>query len=79
MQSGYFASEESRIIYALLHLDGEARARELEITEDLFSDKDKARAWKKKLSNLIHPDRSKHHLAEEAQQKLNVLYERITG
>ena len=37
-------------------------------------DKKLAKEWRDKINLIIHPDRSKHPLAKEAQQKLDELY-----
>ena len=52
----YFKSKQHRYIFALIELDGENRAKILEITRELYHDKNNAKVWRDKILNLIHPD-----------------------
>jgi hypothetical protein len=77
--SEYFTSEESRLIYALLYLDAELRAKELGIQKLHFRDKEVAKTWRNEISKKIHPDMCPHPNAADAIAKLNELYERMVG
>ena len=73
----YFKSEQHRYIFALIELDGENRAKILDITNDLYNDKDKARSWRDKIIKLIHPDVCSIEGTEKAMAKVNELYSRM--
>ncbi len=74
----YFKTKATKYIYALSELDGQQRMKELDIDEDYYYDKEKAREWRDHISKLIHPDINKHPLAETAHSKLNELYQSMT-
>lgn len=73
----YFKSKQHRYIFTLTELDGENRAKILEITKELYHDKDKAKIWRDKIIKLIHPDICTIEGAEKAMAKLNELYSRM--
>jgi len=73
----YFKSKQHRYIFALVELDGESRARILEITKELYNDKDKAKIWRDKIIKLIHPDLCTIEGCEKAMAKVNALYSRM--
>lgn len=73
----YFKSKQHRYIFALAELDGENRAKILEITIELYNDKDKARIWRDKIVKLIHPDVCTIEGSQKAMAKLNELYSRM--
>jgi len=75
----YFKSEASRYIYALTELDGQHRMKELEIDEEFYYDKEKAKTWRDHISKLLHPDVNPHPLAATAHAKLNDLYNSMTA
>ncbi len=75
----YFVSEKARLVYALAILDGEHRARELEISEDLYHSKRLAREWYRKLAQKVHPDRNPHPQAALAASNLKDIYNEIVG
>lgn len=70
----FFISEEAKYIYLLTQLPNSALATPLKITKKMMLDKKLAKEWRDKINLIIHPDRSKHPLAKEAQQKLDELY-----
>lgn len=74
----YFKSNEEKIIFALIYLDGDIRAELLSIREELYESKRKAKYWHARLVKKIHPDYCEHPLADEATAKLNSIYERMT-
>lgn len=73
----YFRSKPHRYIFALAELDGESREKILEITKELYNDKDKAKIWRDKIIKLIHPDICNIEGSEKAMAKLNELYSRM--
>ena len=73
----YFCSDQSKIIFALMYLDGEIRAKLLGINESLYESKRKAKLWRGKLIKKIHPDYCADPLANEATTELNNIYERM--
>lgn len=76
-QSDYFKSEESELIYYLAILTGQAQIDALKIAPSFYKDKKKAKTWRDKVINKIHPDKSKHPDAKKATEILNSLYERM--
>jgi hypothetical protein len=70
----YFKSEADRIIFFLLELDGEARAKALGITKAHFRSKITASGWRDGLVKIIHPDICNHPNANKALATLNGLY-----
>ena len=73
-ESLYFKDEVCEIIFYLLGLEGEVRLKKLGITNRHYKDKEQANEWKMQLIKKIHPDQSKHPMAEEATKELNKLY-----
>lgn len=73
----YFKSKEHRYIFALIELDGENRAKILEITRELYDDKNSAKVWRDKILKLIHPDICTIDGSDKAVAKLNELYARM--
>lgn len=71
----YFKSKVHRIVFALVELETESRAQILNITNELYHDKKKAKKWRDNLSKMIHPDICKIDGAVEAMSVLNELYE----
>ena len=74
----FFKSEEHRLIFALVFTDTYLRSDLLGITEDLYTDKQLAKAWRNSIIKKIHPDRCHIPGAKEAVEKLNAFYERMT-
>ena len=70
----YFVSEVHKLIFALLYTDKKTRMKLLDITEELYEDKEKAKKWYRRISKLIHPDICKVDGCKEADTKLNELY-----
>jgi len=73
----YFKSQAHRYIFALVELDGESRQRVLDINDELYHDKEKAKKWRDNIVKLIHPDSCKIEDMENAMAKLNYLYSRM--
>lgn len=73
----YFKSKQHRYIFALTQLDGENRAKILDITNELYNDKNAAKDWRDKIIKLIHPDICIIEGAGAAIAKLNELYSRM--
>ena len=74
----YFASEEHKLIFALVFTDTDLRAQLLGITEELYTDKQKAKEWRNSVAKKIHPDYCKIDGAAEATKKLNDFYKSMT-
>lgn len=73
----YFKSKQHRYIFALIELDGENREKILEITNELYHNKEKAKIWRDKIIKLIHPDVCTIEGADKAMAKINELYSRM--
>lgn len=73
----YFADEESMLLFALIHLDGEIRMKLLGIDPDLYESEEKAKRWRADLMKKIHPDQCRHPDAAKATAKLNKIYGRM--
>ncbi len=73
----YFKSEEHKLIFALVYTDTYLRADLLGITEELYTDKKLAKAWRNSIISKIHPDVCNIPGAKEAVEKLNAFYERM--
>jgi hypothetical protein len=73
----YFHSQDSMLIFALLYLDGDVRAKLLGINEALYESEKKAKNWRAKIVKKIHPDYCKHPRADDATSKLNAIYARM--
>jgi len=54
---GPFISKQAEFVYYLTQLEGKQRNIALGITDDLYENKDEAKKWYKKLSQLVHPDK----------------------
>ncbi|EOA9037951.1 hypothetical protein ACIMS2_005419 [Vibrio harveyi] len=70
----YFKSKEAFLIFVLLNVDGEKRAKLLGIEEEMYEFKDKAKEWRNNLVKVLHSDRCKHLNADDATAKVNALY-----
>lgn len=77
ISQNYFKSLEDEYIFYLVELDGELRKEKLEINISLYKNKDKAKEWRNKLMNIIHPDKSNHPNATKASEVLNELYKNM--
>ena len=75
----YFSSLANEYIYYLVELDGDARMKKLGIVKTHFTNKKKAKAWRDKISKVIHPDISKHPSATDAMTQLNSMYSTMVG
>jgi hypothetical protein len=75
----YFKNESSRYIFALTHMEGAERNTIIELTDDLYENKDSAKKWYHKISKKIHPDLNGdcQEQAEAAMKELQILYNRI--
>lgn len=71
----YFSSISNRYIFALMELDGKARAKLLGITKEHYSNLQLAKGWKRSIAKQIHPDICNHSDAQSAMSKLNSIYE----
>lgn len=76
-QEVFFKSEEARIIFYLLQIDGSKRAEALNITRIQYSNKEEAKKWRDTIAKKVHPDICKHKEACRAIAKLNQLYEEM--
>ncbi|HBC3928311.1 TPA: DnaJ domain-containing protein [Vibrio parahaemolyticus] len=74
----YFKSENDRILFLLLEVDGKRRNQLLGITSEMYEDEDAAKKWYKSLSNKVHPDKNDDPRAAEAFDKLKQLYNKVT-
>jgi hypothetical protein len=70
----YFKSEATRIIYALVKLDGDQRLKELKIDKSYYRDSEKAKKWRNQIAKLIHPDRCDHPQSAVAANKLSEIF-----
>lgn len=75
----YFKSEEEKIIFALLELEGRKRNDMLGITRKCFMNEAEAKKWRNNLSKKIHPDKSKNKYADKASSRINQLYTEMVG
>lgn len=75
----YFKNEHLKYIFALTHMEGEERNKILQLTDELYENKDKAKKWYFKIIKIIHPDlnRDYQEQAKEAIEELNIIYGRI--
>lgn len=73
----FFVSDEAKLIFVLLYVENEERAKLLGITEEMYESIELARSWKSKIIKDIHPDRCKHPQANEAMSKVNSIYTRM--
>lgn len=74
----YFKSENDRILFLLLEVDGKRRNQLLGITSEMYEDEEAAKKWYKSLSNKVHPDKNNDPRAAEAFDKLKQLYNKVT-
>ena len=77
--SNYFTSKSNEYIFYLTELDGDIRMKKLGITKALFTNKNKAKAWRDKISKEIHPDINNHPKSSLAMAKLNEMYSSMVG
>ena len=75
--TSFFNSEEAKLIFVLLYVESEERAKLLGITEEMYESAEAAKLWKSKIVEKIHPDRCKHPQANEAMSKVNSIYTRM--
>ncbi len=75
----YFTSKSNEYIFYLTELDGDIRMKKLGITKSLFTNKNKAKAWRDKISKEIHPDINNHPKSSLAMAKLNEMYSSMVG
>ncbi len=75
----YFASENHKLIFALIYTDKSLRENLLGISEELYLDEGKAKEWRNSISKKIHPDTCKIYGADNAFMKLNELYAHMTA
>lgn len=75
----YFTSKSNEYIFYLTELDGDIRMKKLGITKSLFANKNKAKAWRDKISKEIHPDINNHPKSSLAMAKLNEMYSSMVG
>ncbi|MBD2741571.1 hypothetical protein [Coleofasciculus sp. FACHB-1120] len=66
----FFSSEQHRLIYALIRLQGAQRMDMLGITEQHWKDLGLIKRWFRALSKMIHPDCNKIRGADVAWQNL---------
>lgn len=74
----YFNSKAHKYVFALVYTDKELREKLLGITEKLYLDKNKAKAWRNDIIKEIHPDKCKLEEAPLANSKLTELYSHMT-
>ncbi|MEG0856747.1 MAG: hypothetical protein RSG52_09720 [Terrisporobacter sp.] len=77
--SAFFTSQASEYIFYLTELDGELRMKKLGITKSHFTNKNKAKTWRDKISKEIHPDINNHPKSSLAMSKLNDMYSSMVG
>jgi hypothetical protein len=77
MDEDYFLSPRTEALYKLAELQGEEQQKALGVELSLYKSKAKANAWFRKLSLLVHPDRSNHRSAERAFAELNRIHEEM--
>lgn len=73
----FFVSDEAKLIFVLLYVENEERAKLLGIEEEMYESIELAKSWKSKIVKKIHPDRCKHPKATEAMSKVNSIYARM--
>lgn len=71
--SMFFVSEQHRLTYALIRLDGSQRMDMLGFTDELWTDVEKIKKWFRNLSKYVHPDYNKIPEASLAWQNLEKL------
>jgi hypothetical protein len=50
--------EMTKYVFYLTELEGEQRNKKIGIVEDMYSDEKKAKAWYRRLSKIVHPDKN---------------------
>lgn len=69
-----FISEQAKYIYILTRLEGKSRTKELNISDNMYRDKNMAKEWRKNIAKYVHPDKGG---SPEAFQKLEELYQTL--
>ncbi|MEG0773758.1 hypothetical protein [Clostridium sp.] len=77
--TSYFISKEAEIIFYLIELDGEERAKKLGLTKTHFKNKKKATKWRNNIEKIINLDKCNHPMAAEAKSKLDSIYKEMVG
>lgn len=72
MKDLYFISEEARIIFGLVELDGEERMKLVGINLTHYYNTDKAKNWYEETKSKI--ENSEHPMKDVAIENLNKLY-----
>lgn len=67
-----FISEQAKYIYVLTRLEGKSRTKELNILDDMYTDKEKAKKWRNAIAKYVHFDKGG---SDEAFQELEKLYQ----
>ncbi|MGL5766697.1 MAG: hypothetical protein ACRCX8_13755, partial [Sarcina sp.] len=75
----YFKSEEDRLLFYILEMDGEKRSENLGITRSCFLSKKNAQKWRNEISKKVHPDKTNNPKAQKAAAKINQLYKEMIG
>jgi hypothetical protein len=75
----YFKNEQMKYIFALTHMEGAERNKIINLTDDLYESKDRAKKWYHSIAKIIHPDlnRAYQKQAEDAMKELKIIYSRI--
>lgn len=75
----YFKNERLKYIFALTHMEGKQRNKIIELTDDLYENKDKAKKWYYGIVKKVHPDLNMdcQIQAENAMRELELIYSRI--
>ena len=75
----YFKDEKSKFIFALTELDGTNRNKLIGLTEDLYSNTEKAKSWYRNIVKQIHPDTNGSTSdSKKAFEQLEIIFARIT-
>ena len=75
----YFKTEEDKMIFYIIEMDGKKRSANLGVTRKCFTDKDEARKWKNNMLKKIHPDKTNNKYATDAAAEVNQLYKEMVG
>ncbi|MGL4991485.1 MAG: hypothetical protein ACRCYE_14565 [Sarcina sp.] len=75
----YFKSEEDRLLFYILEMDGKKRSENLGITRSCFLSKKNAQKWRNEISKKVHPDKTNNPKAQKAAAKINQLYKEMIG
>lgn len=73
----FFLSKEAYLIFVLLYVDKEKRAKFLGITEEMYENLSEAKKWRGQMVKLLHSDRFKDLPSDEATAKINEMYARM--